>query len=145
MLALSPIPRRCVVLSMFFGVGCSSPITQYASTGLPSAADLVEGRPAEVLLDDGAVLKFAKVRFVRICIIASTWFVSDTLYGWDFPLGGGNQDSVAVPARHVRTIQQEHFDVGKSVETVVFAAAGVCVAFIGLMLLVFLDPPHYKT
>ena len=134
MLALSPIPRRCVVLSMFFGVGCSSPITQYASTGLPSAADLVEGRPAEVLLDDGAVLKFAKVRFV-----------SDTLYGWDFPLGGGNQDSVAVPARHVRTIQQEHFDVGKSVETVVFAAAGVCVAFIGLMLLVFLDPPHYKT
>ena len=130
MLDLATTPRR-VLLLMLLGVGCSSPITQYASTGVSPAADLVEGRPAEVLLEDGPVLKFARVRLL-----------GDTLYGWNFPSGVGTEDSVAVPVSRLRTIQQEHLDVEGSLQAVVSVAAVIAVALFGILALL---GASYKT
>ena len=69
-MSLSAMPRRAIALTSCLTVGCSSPITQYASPNAPVTVAVEEGRPAEVQLANGIVLKFARVRLV-----------GDTLYG----------------------------------------------------------------
>ena len=113
------IPAAALVLS-----GCYPAVTQYVSSGAPSAVDIRAEEPASVFLESDSTVRFARIRIV-----------GDTLYGWASQGSGAPRDSVAIALPRVIAIEQNRLSIPQTVGGIL--AGGMLAVTVGIIAVFF--------
>lgn len=114
-------------------VGCTTAVSQPVEWVGGRGDDLAlrQDMRTRVLFKGDSAAEFAQVRVI-----------GDSLYGWVYTASRQSGDSVAIPLTAVRSVEQRHIDVRRTLQNVVVGVAALVFIGYSALLLILQTDKH---